>query len=102
MCFSCVCVCVCVCLAVLRVLVNVTRVLTCERCHRSGLRINPSGRCLGVRDASGAYQWQTYREVAARVSNVGSALRARGAVKVMNESASVVFPLTCARWHAFS
>ncbi|XP_019718041.1 long-chain-fatty-acid--CoA ligase 1a isoform X1 [Hippocampus comes] len=43
-----------------------------------GLRVSDNGPCLGARKPNQPYEWQTYREVADRAANVGSALLHKG------------------------
>ncbi|KAM9818701.1 long-chain-fatty-acid--CoA ligase 1a isoform 2-T5 [Syngnathus typhle] len=43
-----------------------------------GLRMSSNGPCLGARKPNQPYEWQSYREVADRAENVGSALLHKG------------------------
>ncbi|XP_061685416.1 long-chain-fatty-acid--CoA ligase 1a [Syngnathoides biaculeatus] len=43
-----------------------------------GLRVSKNGPCLGARKPNQPYEWQSYREVADRAENVGSALLHKG------------------------
>ncbi|XP_061534607.1 long-chain-fatty-acid--CoA ligase 1a isoform X3 [Phycodurus eques] len=43
-----------------------------------GLRVSNNGPCLGARKPNRPYEWQSYREVADRAENVGSALLHKG------------------------
>ncbi|KAM7009846.1 long-chain-fatty-acid--CoA ligase 1a isoform 1-T3 [Tautogolabrus adspersus] len=43
-----------------------------------GLRVSNDGPCLGSRKPNQPYEWQSYREVADRAENIGSALLQRG------------------------
>lgn len=43
-----------------------------------GLRVSNNGPCLGSRKPNQPYEWQSYREVADRAENIGSALLHRG------------------------
>ncbi|XP_030644198.1 long-chain-fatty-acid--CoA ligase 1a [Chanos chanos] len=43
-----------------------------------GLRVSNDGPCLGSRNANQPYQWLSYRQVADRAENIGSALLSRG------------------------
>uniref|UniRef100_A0A8C4EC46 Long-chain-fatty-acid--CoA ligase n=1 Tax=Dicentrarchus labrax TaxID=13489 RepID=A0A8C4EC46_DICLA len=43
-----------------------------------GLRVSNNGPCLGSRKPNQPYEWQSYKEVADRAENIGSALLHRG------------------------
>nr|XP_061792403.1 long-chain-fatty-acid--CoA ligase 1-like isoform X7 [Nerophis lumbriciformis] len=43
-----------------------------------GLRVSNNGPCLGARKPNQPYEWQSYREVADRAENIGSALLHKG------------------------
>ena len=62
---------------------------------RRGLRTNPYGNCLGHRRDDGAYTWESYTDVEARIGNVASALIANGAKKT---SIVAIYSTNCPEW----
>uniref|UniRef100_A0A7N6AAM8 Long-chain-fatty-acid--CoA ligase n=1 Tax=Anabas testudineus TaxID=64144 RepID=A0A7N6AAM8_ANATE len=53
-------------------------VRTLYEMFQRGLRVSNNGPCLGSRKPNQPYEWQSYREVADRAENIGSALLHRG------------------------
>ena len=57
--------------------------------------MNPHGNCLGRRNGTSRYKWQSYSQVHAQVTAFGSALVGRGAVK---GTLVAIYSVNCPEW----